>query len=91
MKTVGMLSALILATVACLGGCGVGTYHTPDVAPVVMPEPEEDIFADLDFDTDSSESSSSEGEKEQAPPAEEPKSEDAAPAPKKGEAKGDAE
>jgi hypothetical protein len=49
MKKLGTFAGIALAVAAFAAGCGVGPYHIPKVDPVVMPEPEEDLFADLDF------------------------------------------
>ena len=45
------LFALTAAACAWLAGCGVGTYHIPTVEPVVKPEPEEDMFGDMDLES----------------------------------------
>jgi hypothetical protein len=86
MKAFPTLLALSFAT-ALLAGCGVGPYHIPDVPPVVMPEPEEDLFADLDMGGDEPAPSEAPPPEEPAPePAEEPApaaEEPKAPAPKK--------
>lgn len=70
------LTLTALASALLAAGCSVGTYNIPNVAPVVMPEPEEDMFADLDFG--GGDDSSAGGEA--APPAEEPPAAEAAPA-----------
>jgi hypothetical protein len=88
MKPSAMLTALSLASASLFAGCGVGPYHIPNVAPVVMPEPEEDLFADIDFEDSSDDSSSSseaapeaaEKPAEEAKPADEAKPDEAAPA-----------
>jgi hypothetical protein len=65
---------VVLAASVGSVGCGVGTYHIPDVAPVVTPEPEEDIFGDLDFDdvesTDKGEEKTDEGDGAASEPSE---------------------
>jgi hypothetical protein len=82
MKAAWTLMALSLSAAGSLAGCSVGAYHIPDVPPVVMPEPEEDMFADLEM---GGESSSGGGEEQPAPPAEEPQPTEAA-APAEGPA-----
>jgi hypothetical protein len=72
MKAVSALLALSLP----LAGCGVGPYHVPDVPPVVLPEPEEDLFADLDMEgggeSPPSEPAPAEEPAQEPAPAEEP-------------------
>lgn len=62
MNTFGYRLSALLVSLVALPACGVGTYHIAKVDPVVMPEPEEDLFADiegLDSDSDSSSSQDS--------------------------------
>jgi hypothetical protein len=68
MKTI-LGAALLGGSLFALGGCGVGTYHIPNVAPVVKQPPKTNSLLD-DTSTDEpkpEEKSDSSGDKKPAP------------------------
>ena len=65
-------TALVFTASACLlAACGVGTYHIPDVPPVVKPEPEKDMFEGL-MEEEGEEAPASESTAPKAEPSAEP-------------------
>lgn len=88
MKTSAWISGVArLGCVVALQGCGAGTYHIPNVEPVVKQKPDDDLLEDIEGGGDEDKKDSTDSASP-APDSEKPSETPAPEAAKPGDAKG---